>query len=270
MISSPLKWHGGKFYLADKIISMFPEHLHYVEPYFGGGQVYFRKSFEGVSEVINDLNSSLMNFWEVLRGESADEFLRTASLTPFSEELWANSVRVCESRPQKEGDVQHALAFFVKYRQSRQGLGKSFATLSKSRTRRGMNEQVSSWLGAVDGLSDACERLSRTVICARAALPLIVAEDSPQTLFFLDPPYLHETRVSKSAYEFEMTEGDHQVLLDTLGSIKGKFILCGYQSDLYNYHAVKNGWSVERVEIDNKSSSKATKEIKTECLWTNY
>ena len=64
--SLPIKWHGGKSYLADKIISLMPEHVHYVEPYFGGGFVLFRKACEGVSEVVNDLNSELTTFWDVL------------------------------------------------------------------------------------------------------------------------------------------------------------------------------------------------------------
>ena len=38
-LTQPLKWHGGKYYLAKRIIEEFPTHVHYVEPYFGGGSV---------------------------------------------------------------------------------------------------------------------------------------------------------------------------------------------------------------------------------------
>ena len=65
--SLPLKWHGGKQYLADKIISLMPPHIHYVEPYFGGGAVLFRKDGTGSSEVVNDLNKELSTFWKVLQ-----------------------------------------------------------------------------------------------------------------------------------------------------------------------------------------------------------
>lgn len=56
---------GGKHYLAPHIIARFPPHIHYVEPYFGGGQVLFAKPehlIEGHSEVVNDLNGALQNF----------------------------------------------------------------------------------------------------------------------------------------------------------------------------------------------------------------
>jgi len=80
MPSQPLKWHGGKYYLADRIIGLMPPHIHYVEPYFGGGAVLFRKDpydkrhvvksvNEGCSEVVNDINDKLCNFWEVIAND---------------------------------------------------------------------------------------------------------------------------------------------------------------------------------------------------------
>lgn len=69
MTSQPLKWHGGKHYLAKRIIELMPPHVHYVEPYFGGGAVLFAKPskwIEGHSEVVNDIDGELMNFWRVL------------------------------------------------------------------------------------------------------------------------------------------------------------------------------------------------------------
>ena len=83
-MSLPLKWHGGKSYLADWIIDHMPKHLHYVEPYGGGLAVLLAKDpFDdrhqwsekgherGISEVVNDLNGELMNFWKVLQDEDS-------------------------------------------------------------------------------------------------------------------------------------------------------------------------------------------------------
>jgi DNA adenine methylase len=55
-IDPPLKWHGGKHYLAKRIIALMPSHTHYVETHFGGGSVMLAKNPEGVSEVANDGN----------------------------------------------------------------------------------------------------------------------------------------------------------------------------------------------------------------------
>ena len=90
--SNPLKWHGGKSYLAAKFIAMMPPHTHYVEPYFGGGAVLFAKEHEGVSEVVNDLNCDLFIFWLVMRDEIYFEaFRRMAEGTPFSQMEWDNA-----------------------------------------------------------------------------------------------------------------------------------------------------------------------------------
>lgn len=269
--SAEVALNGGKHYLASEIIKRFPPHIHYVEPYFGGGAVLFAKPAEWVenhSEVINDINLELTNFWYVLSDRDLfTEFSIRAALTPFSEVEWKKSKRLLGLGNQ----IDRALRFFTVYRQSRQGLGKDFATLSRNRTRRGMNEQVSSWLSAVEGLPEAHARLQSVVILDNSdALDVIRQQDGPNTLFYLDPPYLHSTRVTTSDYEHEMSEGDHAMLLKTLAGIQGKFILSGYHSPLYDDHARANRWRFHEFAIDNKASSKKTKETKIEILWMNF
>lgn len=273
----PLKVHGGKSYLADWIISLMPPHVHYVEPYFGGGAVLFRKPYDGISEVANDLNGDLQNFWNVLKTPTEfRELERALSLTPFSQPEWTKAVWASLNQPSDihksfRGRVASAINFFIRYRQSRQGLGTSFATLSKTRTRSGMNEQVSSWLAAIDSFQEAHARLRRVVILSKPALDVIRSEDSPQTLFYCDPPYLSDTRSAKDAYgPYEMTADDHCLLLDTLARIKGKFLLSGYPSLLY--HRLAKGFDFNRhsKRIDNKASGSRSKQIKTECLWCNF
>lgn len=264
-LTQPIKWHGGKHYLADWIISHMPDHTHYVEPFFGGGSVLLRKDPEGVSEVTNDLNGELANFWNVLRCPTEFEMLvRFLEATPMSEGLFEGI------RLDAGGPIHRAFRFFVRARQSRQGLMKDFATLSRNRTRRGMNEQVSSWLTAIDGLPDIHARLKRVVILNRPAIDVIKQQDGPKTLFYLDPPYLHETRVTTGDYAHEMSRSDHEALLNVLENIKGKFLLSGYPSDCYEAARLRNGWHSVSREIDNKASSAKTKAKKTEVLWANY
>lgn len=267
LASNPLKWYGGKFYLAKKIISIFPPHDRYVEPYFGGGSVLINKTCNGVSEYANDINGELMNFWRVLRSEELFEiFSRKLNLTPFSE--WEfNRARLMKGIGT---EVSQAIKFFVRYRMSRQALGETFATPT-TRIRRGMNEQVSAYLSAVEGLQEAHERLIRVELWNRPAIECIQKLDRYGTLFYLDPTYLPETRQAKKSYgPYEMTVKEHEQLLDILSQIRGKFVLSGYPSKMYERQAKLNNWSIKEIQIDNKASSKKNKPTETECLWYNF
>lgn len=268
-LTQPIKWHGGKHYLAKWIISQMPKHTHYVEPYFGGGSVLLQKDPEGVSEVANDVDRNLSCFWNHLADDRRfSEFGRMVESIPFSENDFDASR--AELAFGSSRDLHRAVAFFVVARQSRQGLCRDFATLSRNRTRRGMNEQVSSWLTAIEGLPEVHARMKRVVVLNRDALDVIRQQDGPNTLFYLDPPYLHETRKTTSDYSHEMTAEDHCRLLDALAGIEGKFILSGYPSELYYASMAKHGWDFASCRIDNKASSAKIKEKKIECLWANF
>jgi len=268
MIVGPLKMHGGKSYLADRIVDLMPKHLHYCEPYFGGGSVLLAKDPEGVSEVANDLDGELTNFWHVLKNdETFESFKRIVEATPFSEPAWERAGTDWTYSP----PVWRAWGFFVRCRQSLAGRMDTFAPLSRTRTRRGMNEQASAWISAVDGLPEVHSRLRRVVILNRPALEVIWEQDGPDTLFYCDPPYLHETRSTTTEYgPHEMSEDDHDFLLDTLAMIKGKFLLSGYRSKLYDSRAEIFGWTRHDFEISNHASGAKEKRRMTECVWTNF
>ncbi len=267
--SAPIKWHGGKSYLAARIVELMPVHTHYVEPFFGGGALLFNKPaefIEGHSEVVNDVYGDLVNFWKVLQSkELFPEFQWRLSLTPFSKPTFDEARQSVAEEP-----LDRAVDFFVRFRQSRQGLGSDFATMSRARTRRGMNEQVSSWLSAIDGLPAAHARLERVVIFCDDAVQLIKREDDQHSFFYCDPPYLAETRVVKNAYSCEMSADQHEELLTTLGGLEGKFLLSGYPHPIYRDAAQRFGWHCLEITIDNKASPQKIKPTKTECLWYNY
>jgi DNA adenine methylase len=273
-LTPPLKWHGGKHYLASKIIALMPPHLHYVEPYFGGGSVLLAKDPEGVSEVANDLNRELANFWAVLRSaELFGKLQRNLEATPFSEDLWEAAderSRGVYVDAMLDEMVGRAWSFFIHCRQSMSGRMDSFAPLSRTRVRRGMNEQASAWMAAVDGLPAVHARLRRVVILNRPAVDVIASQDGEQTCFYLDPPYLHETRATTGEYEHEMTAEQHAELLTALAGIKGKFLLSGYDSALYREHEQRNGWHRVEFELPNNSASGESKRRMREVVWMNY
>jgi DNA adenine methylase len=265
-----LKYHGGKTYQAKNLVSLMPEHLHYVEPYCGGLAVLLQKNPVGISEVANDIHGGLTNFFRVLQSpEAFAEFQRIVSVVPFSQVEWEQAWKAgIFPKEAQQIDVPAAVRFFIACRQSRAGTFDSFAPLSRTRTRRQMNEQVSAWMNAVDGLPTVAQRLKRVVILNKDALQVIQQEDGPQTLFYLDPPYMHETRVATDAYAFEMTDTQHAQVLEVIKDCKGKVMLSGYHSPLYDQEL--STWRCQEFAIDNKASSAKTKRVMTECVWMNY
>jgi DNA adenine methylase len=277
-VSPPLKWFGGKHYLATKIVALMPRHLHYVEPYFGGGAVLLARdpddprlawadtsSGRGVSEVVNDVNDRLMNLWHVLRGKDTfAAFLRIVQTVPLSRAAWEEA----HAHEYGAGSVADAVAFFVNCRQSRAGMMTGFTSLTRTRTRRGMNGNASEWLSAVEGLADVHARLSRVVVENLPALEVIRREDTPATLFYCDPPYLHHTRVSKGVYAFEMTDDAHRKLLGTIKQVQGKVMISGYASTLYD--TALAGWNRHTFDLPNHAASGKEKGRETEVLWCNF
>lgn len=269
-LTPPLKWHGGKHYLAPRIVALMPPHVHYVEPFFGGGAVLLAKDPEGVSEVVNDIHLELTIFWRVLASEGHfPEFCRLVQTAPFSEPEWRDS-----AEPKLfPGEIsvpaaRTAAAFFVRCRQSLAGRMDAFAPLSRNRTRRGMNEQASAWIAAVDGLPAVHARLRRVVVLGRDALDVIRQQDGPGTLFYLDPPYLHGSRASVGQYEHEMTDEQHRDLLCLVRRCKGKVMLSGYRNPMYD--ELLADWTRHDFELPNNAAAGAAKRRMTECLWCNF
>ena len=122
----------------------------------------------------------------------------------------------------------------------------------------------------VSDVPEAHARLKRVVILNSDAGKVICKQDGDKTVFYCDPPYLHETRKATDAYECEMSAVEHESLLQCLSRINGRFLLSGYPSRLYDHFAEAYKWRRVDIQIDNKASSAKTKEIKTECVWLNY
>ena len=154
-------------------------------------------------------------------------------------------------------------------RQTRTGLAQT-ASLGrwancKDTSRAGMSGVVSRWLGGVEGLEDIAKRLLRVQIENRAALDIIRLYDSPGTLFYCDPPYLHSTRGDSKAYGFEMTDIDHGALARTLNQCKGLVALSGYRNDLMD--ELFDGWN--RFDAPAKMAH-SIKQVRVESVWMNY
>jgi DNA adenine methylase len=184
--STAIKIAGGKVYQAARIVSLIPPHETFLEPYFGGGSVLLNKPCEGINEIVCDIDGHLMNFWNVLRDKKQfAEFRRMCQATPFSEQLWKDQD---DEALGKGTAVDRAWAFFVRCRQSRSGDRESFATVSTGRRRRGMNEQVSAWLSAIDGLEEIHARLQRVLMLTEDGVRLLKKYDGKKVFAYCLPP----------------------------------------------------------------------------------
>jgi DNA adenine methylase len=226
--------------------------------------------------VVSDRNGRLINFWAILqRPVVFDAFVRVVQTMPFAEEQFQQAQRAL-ARPCVLPDDQQpclacAVAFFVVCRQSLAARMQEFATLSRRRTRRGMNEQASAWLTAVEHLPEVHARLRRVVVLNRPALEVIQSQDGPETLFYCDPPYLQATRTAPQVYQHEMSQSDHFDLLCTLKRCQGKVLLSGYASEMYDQMLpVADGWWRVHFDVPNHAAGGGEKRRMVEHVWCNF
>ena len=261
----PFGWYGGKFSHLDWLQPLLPDCHHYCEPFAGSGAVLLNREPSPV-ETFNDLDGEVVNFFRVLR-EEKERLIEAIGLTPFAREEFAIA---CEVSPDLSA-MERARRFYVRARQVRTGLAQTASigrwANCKNTSRAGMSGVISRWLGAVEDLPAVAERLLRVQIENRPAIDVIRLYDSPGTLFYCDPPYVHSTRGDSKAYEFEMTDPQHCGLAELLNSVQGMVALSNYQAPLLDrlYPACK--W---HKTASPPRTNHSTKDKRIEVLWTNY
>lgn len=257
-------WYGGKFSHLDWLLPLLPEAHHYCEPFSGSAAVLLNRAPSAV-ETYNDIDGEVVNFFKVLR-ESQDDLIQAIALTPFSREEFYRAV---SGGTHGVSHLERARRFYIRARQTRTGLAQT-ATLGrwancKNTSRSKMSGVVSRWLGGVEVLEVIAERMIRVQIENRPATHVVRIYDSPQTLFYCDPPYLHETRGDSKAYGFEMNKEEHVDLARVLHRCKGKVAISGYRCDLMD--DLYKGWRRFDAKVKQCHS---IKKLRQECLWMNY
>lgn len=258
-MKSPIKWMGGKSNSVKTILPIIPEHKTYVEPFFGGGWIYFSKEKSKV-EVINDINGQLVNFYEVLRTQEK-EFVKRMELVVKSRELFLEYRKTLNdiSLPPLERAFrfyyvnQNAFGGLIRYNQK----GECNSPFAGSPDRK---TQSSFW--DINKIKNSHDRLRETIIENDSYTKIIKRYDKPYTLFFLDPPY-----DCKSGKYNGKTSFDYDELLEQCRNIKGMFILT-LNSDLEDKFKEFNVYpnNVHYSIGCTASSSKSYKEI----IVTNY
>lgn len=254
-----IRYHGGKFRLADWIIGHFPQHETYVEPFGGGASVLLSKAPSRM-EVYNDLDQDVVNFFEVLRDRELSENLAMqVELTPYSR------VEFLNARAETNDRVEQARRLVVR---AQMGFGSAGATKGNTGfrldTARGGSDIVTIWQRQPDVIRQAAARLKKVLIENRDAIKIIQDHDREDTLFFVDPPYVLDTRnMGGKAYRHEMNNADHEQLIEVLMRCKGKVILCGYDHPIYQQLKWKK--IIKSVAAAGQSGSVLREEV----LWIN-
>jgi len=255
-----LRYHGGKFRLATWLMKMFPTHQTYVEPFGGGAGVLLRKPRSHL-EVYNDLDGDVVTFFRVLQDTALrDRLAERLAFTPFAR---AEFDRAYEPTVDP---LERAARVAV-----RSWMGYGSAGAAKSTTGFRMSaKDVHLWSRLPDVVSQVGERFEGVLIENRQAIDVMLHHDSPQTLHYVDPPYLFATRDGASKrvhryYRHEMSDWEHEQLCACLRNLKGMVVLSGYDSALY-HHELK-GWGVRSHETVGGSNRGSVP--RTEFVWLN-
>lgn len=247
----PISWFGGKGNMLNKLLAFVPPHHTYCEVFGGGAALLFNKPPAPV-DVYNDLDQGLVGFFRVLQNpDQFPELLRRLSVTLYSRDEY----NVCRDTWRQQDDpVERARRWYVTARQSFSGNFAISWSFSRAASSRGMAMSASKWLSAIDALPEFHVRIMRVQIECDDWRVVLYNYDTPDTLFYLDPPYVHDTR-SGGRYAHEMTDSDHAELITAIQAIEGMVLLSGYDNPIYR-PLVDAGWHTKSWETASHAAGK--------------
>ncbi|MGP8216480.1 MAG: DNA adenine methylase [Bacteroidia bacterium] len=253
---TPITYYGGKQRLVKELLQLIPNHGLYCEPFMGGGALFFAKE-PSKAEIINDLNGNVTNFYSVAQSQFT-ELKKLVNGTLHSREIHTKA-REIYNKPAQYDTITRAWAFWVLTNQGFAGKIGSWALSRDGKTGKTLANKR-------EGFTiQYAERLKRTQIENKDALEIIKQYDSSETFFYLDPPYQNSDCGHYKGY----TETDYKNLLDSLISIKGKFLLSSYPSGILNEYIKQYRWQYKEIQ-QKISVTRLTKKQKTEALVWNY
>lgn len=268
-------YYGGKSSQLAWLLPLLPQARHFVDVFGGSGAVLMNREPSPV-ETYNDLDNNVVNFFKQLRDNTV-ELVRLLALTPYSREERRIAYNTTEQEAAELSDVERARRFFVLARQTRSGQAQSRSGLlnswryTRDQIRYNMAEYVGEWQHAIDGLAAVAARFRNVQIENYPAVKVIQLFDTPDTLFYCDPPYVHDSRRhdKKTVYAFEMTDEQHRELAAVLHSVKGKVALSGYPSALYDeLYADWHKFMIPTHAVSGGATGQEGQRV--EVLWTNY
>jgi DNA adenine methylase len=253
---SPINWFGGKSRLASRIVEHFPKHHTYCEPFGGSAAVLLAKAPSEV-EIFNDLNRELVNFFVVLRDPVLFARLREATEhTPYARAEFELS------KQKSDNPVESARRFIVRSRQSFLGKGCEWS-YSVRGSQGGMASSVQRWRKGVECLPAVHDRFQTVQIECGDWQAVMARYDTPETLFYCDPPYIPDARVS-GKYRHELTPRDHRAIVNCVLAMRGMIVLSGYDHVTYN-PLERAGW--KRVDYHVRTHASDYRAQRVESIW---
>ena len=248
-----LKYPGSKTRIAKWICAYIPPHEVYLEPFFGGGGVFFNKIPARI-ETINDISAEVYNYFKVLRDNPSD-LIKLLELTPYSRDEY--NYAFIDSAD----NVERARRFAVR---CCQGFGCSNRYKNGFRSGIGENSPRTTtfWNDFPKTLELASKRLQEAQIENQDALRLIERYNKEEVFIYCDPPYPLDVR-KNYLYEYEMTEEEHIKLLDSLKEHKGKVMISSYENELYNEMLKEWKKTIKHTTAENSVK-------RTEVIYMNY
>ena len=267
MIEGPaFRYHGGKYRLAPWVLQHFPPHRTYVEPYGGAAGVMLQKE-RAYSEVYNDLDGDVVNFFRVCQCPIGRmQLVEVLEATPNARE---EIERACEPT---DHPVERARRMVIR---AQMGFGSAGATKGRTGFRIDSQREYGTaqhlWARYPGTIGPVGDRFTGVLIEDRPALEVMLAHDTPDTLHYVDPPYMHEARKPGGGghryYRHELEHDDHVALLGVLAQLQGMVVLSGYPTELYDRTLAEWGWT--RTSTTARISAGRGGAIRNEVLWCN-
>ncbi len=255
-MKTPVTYWGGKQQLTPRILSYFPQHKVYDEPFFGGGAIFFAKRPSEV-EFINDVNGEMINFYRTIKNNFKP--LKQEVDSTLHSEYEHHRARKIYATPSNYTEIERAWAIWVLSKQS------IYSILNNSWSMTVERNMAKSIQWSKEAFAEAyAKRLERTSIFCRDALDVIKATDTEDTFHYVDPPYFNSNLGHYDGYTID----DFRNLLEILSDIEGKFLLSSYPSEILSEYAVRNNWSSEEIEMYKSAGSKGGRKV--EVLTMNY
>jgi DNA adenine methylase len=255
-LKTPITYYGGKQSMAQHILPLIPPHKQYVEPFFGGGAIFFAKE-QSEAEVINDLNGEIVNFYKIV----CTDFWRLNEMiqsTLHSRQQYEEAM-VVYKHPSMFDPVKRAWSFWIL---TQQGFVSKIGSWGYDKGTNRMTRAVINKKLAFD--QKIRFRIEHATIECNDAVQVILSRDTDETFFYVDSPYIDTNQGHYSGY----TQEDFKTLLTTLKSVRGKFLGSHYKSDILSDFVKKNNWFY--LEIEKHLSASSSGKKKTEVLFANY
>lgn len=257
-----LRYHGGKFRLATWLLQWFPPHEVYPECFGGAAGVLLRKP-RAHGEVYNHLDGDVVNFFRVLRDPAQCALLEElVRLTPYARSEFEQAWEPCDE------PLERARRLVIR---ASMGFGSAGATKGSTGLRTDLKRRFTTaqqdWAAYPHAIRAAGERFSGVLIENRPAIDVLQQHDSPSTLHFVDPPYVLGTRCvrAQGGYRHELSDEEHEELLEVLLELRGMVVVTGYYTDLYG--SALRDWSLRSTQA--RAAGWRGTVMRRECAWLN-